>query len=100
MKPLGAGRLPQQGAQSGCKGLRQARAEQAGARGRSTEFEAERPKTQLKSPEKMLSSPTVRPTEDSNLAPPSYAGGVPPGKSQMHVSDQVSAISACRHGAY
>ena len=29
-----------------------------------------------------------RPNEDSNLAPPSYAGGVPPGKSQIHVSGQ------------
>ena len=41
-----------------------------------------------------------RPTEDSNLAPPSYAGGVPPGKSQIHESGQRSAISACRHVAY
>ena len=41
-----------------------------------------------------------RPNEDSNLAPPSYAGGVPPGKSQIHESGQRSAISACRHVAY
>ena len=38
-----------------------------------------------------------RPNEDSNLAPPSYAGGVPPWEGQIHVSASAQAISACRH---
>ena len=32
-----------------------------------------------------------RPTEDSNLAPPSYAGGVPPWEGQIHESGQAQS---------
>ena len=55
-KPLGARRLPQQRAQSGCKGLRRACAEQAGASGRGTGFEGSKPAAHLSKPSKTPNS--------------------------------------------
>ena len=86
-------KLPQQPSQSGREGLRQARAEQGEARATGTEFEAPEGKNAPDDAGEDVPG-ARRPNEDSNLAPPSNAGGVPPGKSQIQRSASCGAISA------
>ena len=90
---MGSHRLRQQPTRSGREGLRQARAEQGEARGRGTEFEAGEGRNAPDDAGEDVVG-VRRPNEDSNLAPPSNAGGVPPGKSQNQRSASCGAISA------
>ena len=93
VKPLGARRLPQQRAQSGCKGLRRACAEQAGAHGRGTGFEGSKPAAHLSKPSK---TPNSLVTQGGNEPPTTQQAGWPPtrGKVRYMVRIRRSAISA------
>ena len=93
-KPLGARRLPQQRAQSGCKGLRRACTEQAGARGRGTGFEGSKPAAHLSKPSKTPNSSGDPRRKRTSNHPASWVASH---QGRVRFMVRISAVRSRRH---
>ena len=93
-EPSWAHRLPQQPTQSRLKGSRQARAEQAGARGRGTGFEGSKPAAHLSKPPKTPNSSGDPRRKRTSNHPASWVASHP-GRVRFMV--RISAVRSRRH---